>query len=626
MERKFFYNEEKDEEIVNAISADFERRREERRPIELGWELNMNFVLGNQYCYVSGKGEIGDLEKSYSWECREVYNHIAPLVEARLARLAKVRPSVSVMPASSDRDDIACAKLSKAVLDYATNKHNLSSLISEATAWSEITGTAFYKVAWSNNGGDLIAKTDEGELYEGDIDISVCPPFEIFPDSCGAKDIEDCQSIIHAQVIPAEVVNEKFNVEINGTDLDTFTFDNNNFLAGMSGRESVKKLTKMTKHNHCLVIEKYEKPTKHNPNGRLTIVCGKTLLYDGELPFINADNEKRSFPFIRQISQVQSGSFWGISVVERCIPVQRAYNAIKNRKHEFLARLAGGVLAVEDGSVDIDDLEDEGLAPGKVLIYRAGSSVPKFMDAGDVPYDFNREEDRLIDEFNTVSGVSDFMRDSSVPSQISSGTALSLLIEQDESRLTATAENIRTATRLIAKHILKLYKQFATTKRLASIANNDGEVEVYYWTGADLSNTDIVLDTVNELTLSQAQKRSLMLELFKLGLFHDEKGKLSNRIRYKLLEGLGFGMWDYAQDERVTHTKRANIENINMKPNLVPNEFDDHDIHIEEHRKFLLSEECSKRGEEYVKWLTDHIIAHKQMSVADGVFNELKEK
>jgi hypothetical protein len=33
-------------------------------------------------------------------------------------------------------------------------------------------------------------------------------------------------------------------------------------------------------------------------------------------------------------------------------------------------------MLVEDGSVDVDDLCEEGLAPGKVLVYRQGSNAP----------------------------------------------------------------------------------------------------------------------------------------------------------------------------------------------------------------------------------------------------------
>src|SRR5690606_27134230 len=120
-------------------------------------------------------------------------------------------------------------------------------------------------------------------------------------------------------------------------------------------------------------------------------------------------------------------------VIERCIPIQRAYNAVKNRKHEFLNRISMGIMAVEDGSVDIENLEEEGLAPGKVLVYRQGSNTPKMLSTGSVPTDFILEEDRLLNEFLTISGVSDLLRRANTSTSLS-GVALQLLIEQDEVR------------------------------------------------------------------------------------------------------------------------------------------------------------------------------------------------
>lgn len=63
-------------------------------------------------------------------------------------------------------------------------------------------------------------------------------------------------------------------------------------------------------------------------------------------------------------------------LVERLMPLQRAYNDVKNRKSEYLNRCAYGVLFVEDGSVDMDDLAEEGVEPGKVVVYRQGSAQP----------------------------------------------------------------------------------------------------------------------------------------------------------------------------------------------------------------------------------------------------------
>lgn len=112
-----------------------------------------------------------------------------------------------------------------------------------------------------------------------------------------------------------------------------------------------------------LVTEYYEMPSAEYKNGRLLITCGDMLLYEGELPYQTGENGERRAPFVRQVSLSRPGCFWGMSIIERCIPIQRAYNAVKNRKHEFLNRAAVGVLAVEEGSVDLENLELEGLAP-----------------------------------------------------------------------------------------------------------------------------------------------------------------------------------------------------------------------------------------------------------------------
>lgn len=611
----YYYNEYEDKLIVSDILEDFERRKEERRPHELTWELNMNFMLGNQYSCINLTGEIEQSPKNYYWEEREVYNHIAPIIESRLAKLNKVRPTVSVRPIGNQQEDIYCAKLSKAILSNTTNKINLSELISNATVWSEITGTVFYKVIWNDNYGDPVASNNGKEIRNGDISVSVCPPFEIYPDSSGSLDVDNCESIIHARAYPSKKVEELWNVKLEGKDIDTLSFENILTRGAVTGNSNITKLAHSLKHDHILVIEKYQKPTEKHPDGRLTIIAGDKLVYDGILPFSIGENNTKTFPFIKQVSINQIGSFWGTSVIERCIPIQRSYNAIKNRKHEFMARLSAGVLAVEDGSVDIDNIEEEGLAPGKIVVYRNGSTPPRFIDGGSIPNEFNNEEDRLLNEFITVSGVSELMRDSSIPSSITSGTALSLIIEQDETRLSVTAEYIRNAVKKIAQFIIRLYKQFANTQRLSKTSDDGGDIELYYWNGSELTSDDVVLDTINELTESPAQRKNMLLDLYRNGLFYDENGKLSNRNRAKLIEALGLGVWENLSEVSNIHIKKATKENLGIEE-ITPLEIDDHDIHIEEHTKYVLSNEAKSASSEHIKKLYSHILAHKSMKYA----------
>ena len=65
-------------------------------------------------------------------------------------------------------------------------------------------------------------------------------------------------------------------------------------------------------------------------------------------------------------------------LVALLIPYQRAYNAIKNREMEYIDRQSMGILYVEDGSVDIDELCEEGIPGGKIIVYRQGSNTPRF--------------------------------------------------------------------------------------------------------------------------------------------------------------------------------------------------------------------------------------------------------
>ena len=40
-----------EKEIVTAVLEDFKKRQEARRPVELNWRLNMNFVIGKGQKY-----------------------------------------------------------------------------------------------------------------------------------------------------------------------------------------------------------------------------------------------------------------------------------------------------------------------------------------------------------------------------------------------------------------------------------------------------------------------------------------------------------------------------------------------------------------------------------------------
>lgn len=610
--------------LVEEVMLDYNSRREARRSLEAQWQLNINYMMGNQYSYIASNGSVREDEKQYFWQEKEVFNHIAPVIENRISKITSNTPSVTVVPASMEEADFESAKLSKHILSSVANRLNLVDIEKTATTWSELCGTAFYKVVWNTNSGKMVATDENGnKIKEGDVEIEVVSPFEIFPDNLSCERLEDMKSIIHARAVDVDQVRSQWGVDVDPEDVHAFSLDStSNNVGGLGYNAHINKVANIELGHHCVVIERYIRPDKSLPNGRLTIVAGGKLLFDGELPYLNDELNGRTFPFVKQISNYMPGCFFGVSVVDRLIPLQRAYNAVRNRKHEYFNRTVMNVLAVEDGSVDTDALEVEGLSPGKVLVYRQGSKMPEIMQNPKSALDFDAEEERLLSEFKIISGVSDMMTSSVAQYTNMSGVALELLAEQDNARLSTSIDSTRLAIKTVAKYILRLYKQYAVLPRLLKICGANGGVEMHYWNQNEICSDDVVFDTSTDASESLAQRRTMLFDLINKGLLYDEEGRFSQTMRKRCLDLLGFGMWENSVDLcalQINHAKEENIaitkgEQIELLP------IDDHKLHIDQHIAYLLSGELKdKENKEQIEQkLLEHIEQHKKNLKVEG--------
>ena len=594
------------EDIVSFVKDEFLRRQKERLLFERQWELNMKFLSGNQYCRVDGRGELTEDDLPFFWQNKGVFNHIAPIIESRLAKLSRVVPVLSVRPNSIDDDDVKNAVLAERLIKEAFKRTDMTDVARQVTAWSETCGTAFYKTVWDNDGGKVVGKIDDNDVYEGDVKVLPVSPFEIFPDSVHMEKVTDLKSIIHARAVSGEEIYAKYGKKVVCGDVGVYDLSEKSTLK-LNGKTQSNVLS-----NSVVVMEYYEMPTDEFKRGRLITVAGDELLYYGDLPYHNAENGGYFLPFVKQESIAVSGCFFGTSVIDRLIPIQRAYNAVKNRKHEFLNRLSMGVMAVEDGSVDVDDLESDGLKPGKILVYRQGANPPEMMDETTLPIDFKDEEEKLMNEFVMVSGVSD-VTSSSQNSNLSSGSALSLLVSQDNERLTVGAEIIRACYVAVAKQVLQLYAQFIKGVKVINYQDAFNKTKVCYADEKTATATDVYLESENELLYTPTQKKEMLLKLYESGMLEDEDGKISVRTKEKLLSLLGYNDLDYNRGMSELHEEKAQTENEKLKRETVEiSEIDDHKIHVDEHVRYFLTEH-EDLSDVQKENFTLHVAKHKSM-------------
>lgn len=605
------------EDAIKFVNDEYSKRQKDRRPIEMQWSLNMNFLLGNQYCDVDlVRNEIYQLPMRYDWEEREVFNQIASIYETRLSKLAKIKPEPLVRPASGETKDLAAAEISTLIAKGVDRKEFMQDKRSEVIAWMELCGTCFIKHIWNQSDGNKLGEYNGKTVYEGDINKVVVNPFELFPDNLYVSGIENQRSLIHAKAYPVEYISEKWGVEVKGETVDVFTLEQSNVgLGGFGLKAATHTYIQTQVENQSIVKEYISLPSKQFPKGIIIVVAGDQLLDYKEMAFNIEDKGRPGLPYEMYVVSKMPGHFYPPSIIERIIPIQRTYNAVKNRKHEALNRKAIGVLAIEDdGNLDTEDLEESGLRPGAILPYGRGTQPPRFLQDGGSTVDFDNEEIRLERMFERISGVSAFSSASVTPAG-ESGAAMEQRKEQDDSRIGLTAENINNATVRSARIDLRLYKQFAKGPRLLQFVGENNDVLLQYWNASDLSVDDVIIEKEDSLNQTVAQRRQMVIQLIQYGLF---KTGVDPRERQNILKALEIGDWENLDSTEDLHKNKSLRENqmLTQRGAMPPaDDFDDHNIHITEHNRFRLSVDYEKlkyTDMQSVQMLAAHIAMHEQ--------------
>ncbi len=613
-QRKHRRKMDTESEKISYIKSEYERRRMERLYFELRWQLNMAFIEGEQYNYICNiTNDIVEFPKALRAQEREAYNHILPIWLTRLAKLSRLNQVYKARPSSQDSDDINNAYITTKVLDSWNNSSNLSSAQATANAWAETTGTVIWKNIWNPNEGRRLGMVIDSDgtptyLKEGNPNNIACSSFEIFPDSSYNSDIKYCKSIIHARAVDVDYLYDVFGVDLHGEKLNIFSSNTLSNLAYKHMGVDTKQ-----KDDVVMLYEYYEVPSKQFPDGKLIICCDgyNKLLYEGDLPYINSEYNNRALPFVLQRSIVRPGYFWGKTIIDSLIPVQRRYNAIKNRITEYMKSAAIGVVIVDEATAERNNLDSEGIAPGDMIIYNKSEStqVPTYMQNQGMPSEFFNQEQSDLKNFTQMSGTSEISRDSSAPIGVESGRALNILNEQDETRLHLTARGIQDSMLEVAKQTLYLYKQFADNKRLLRMVGQGSAVKLLYWDKNTITADDVVIEGVARISETLSQRRNMIVQLLQFGLFRDENGRIDDS---KILEMLDFGDSNVGLDSKRLERIKTDEQNIKMsmgEPQTVEF-FELHNIAIEAHTEFMLSSEYESLEPQIQEIFKAHLAEH----------------
>jgi hypothetical protein len=644
------------EELAKFVNDEYTRRQSDRRPFEIQWRLNAEFLNGNQYLDINPVTmTIEEIPKLTWYQEREVFNQIASIVETRIAKQSRQKPILKTRPASSDDVDISAAKVESMLLGSAWNDQDMDDAYEDYVSWLELTGTVLWKTTWNTRKGRLIYRglqpsmtpPDESvkleneapsdpqadqalgagqqmiEIREGDLDTIVVPSYEFFPDSPWRSGLKACRSVIHARAYHLTEIEDIWGVQVDPEEVDVMSLQRTTSGLGGMGYGYGSFKTSITRlPDHAVVKEYYEKPCRKYPQGRFIVVAGNKCLYAGPMPYQIGTDGEVEFPFVRTVSLDRPGCFWGKTVLERCIPVQRRYNALRNRKQEYLNMVAVGQWYAPIGS--LDDGDELNNAPGNIIWYRPGmnGARPEPVSWPSLPASFENEEQTLLAEFTAISGVSELSRFSEAPSGVKSGRALGIASEQDDTRISTSVRRVANSSVSLGKMWIRLYRQFVQEPRMLRWIGPNREVDVREWEMSDLRSDDVFIENAAALAETPSERRQMVFDLLNAGLFNrPELSNMDEEGRQKVFQLLEFGHWETgAEDDNFLQKSRARRENRDMMTGqpIPVMDFDDHMLHILQHNRMRMQAEYEElmktpMGPVVNQLMMAHIAQHIQL-------------
>ena len=599
------------EDILSMIEEECRRRHNERRPLELKWMLSSDFYSGHQYRDINPyRGELEDYTPPYDYMERGVYNRISPLVETRIANFKSLDFSMAVHPATSEMSDYEKSLVASRLLAQTQYKCDFLSKKDSLVLWSELCGSAFMLAWWDDTKGDAVF---DGEklIPQGDLDFGVLTPYEVLPESIYKESLSDQASIIIEQVVSVSEVDRRFGVRVKPKDVDTYALVSTAGVGGL-GYVGTTFSCGMRKAKDSTLLRTYlEKPSARHPSGRMFIATPDRILYYGTLPI-------DEYPLAMLKCKPVAGMFFGRSVIEDLIPLQRAYNGVKNKIHDHIRTLALNPLLVPEGAVDdIDSLASMGVAPGDIVEYNPDRGEPKSLAISGIDSSVFEECDNIAREMEYVAGLSHLGATGNNSSSLTSASAIERLREIDGVRLALSGDAIRAAVSDLAKIWLKIYKVHGDITHVEKLSGSYDKSANLVWCGEDINSYDIVFESENSLLHSDSSRLAAIKSGIEMGLFNGENGDIPRFVRKKLLAEMHLGDFIrnlYEDDLQSAAARRENIELLSGKA-LPVSTYDDHELHISEHRRAALDysyrKNCRANGRISAA-LDDHIAEHEQ--------------
>lgn len=567
--------ERKKNEWAAWADSEYTKCRNSRHAFERQWYINLAFTAGKQYVSpldVPGYGFRLTTPKAPPWRVRIVVNKIRTAVRTECSKLTTSKPIPTVMPSTNEDEDYSAASVAEQILKSKFATAEFESIYRSWIWWGVVCGVSFLKLYWDPTSPDYDSKQlppppmipgPKGEPVpipeqlleqipelkarmqipvpaQGKICIERITPFHVYVPDLLCESLEDQPYIIQVMTKSPLWVESKFGFKPNADARASNTILDAATIIAKGAEDHLDSV---------LVKEIWIKPGGHSDfpeGGVLTVINNKVVQVRDKWPY-----PFNQYPFYKY-NGVPTGGFYSDSTVVDLIPIQKEYNKKRSQAIEIQNTMGKPKLLYPRGSINPKMISSE---PGQSIPYTPGYDAPTELQGSEVPTSFIQEIEKLREEFDDISGQHEISRGQTTVSNLTSGTAIAYLQEQDDAKLNYQVASIENATEMFGTHYLVMASHYWDDNRIVKTTGKNNTFEALHWKKGMLKgNTDVKVQTGSALPFSKAAKQALLTEMMQNGYITPETG----------LEMMNLGGMDKAIDDMLIDKRQVIRENLKM--------------------------------------------------------------
>lgn len=617
-----------------------------RRMMERVWFRNILYQMGEQWLSFMTSTQSFRRKQVKPFTPTPVSNIIRDYVKAMKALILNKDYKIKVWPNSNSMEDKDAAELAEKVMrdmDLA-NDSEFYEEIEKCVEYMIVCGTSFMRTFPMMDRGQFGYDKKGNLIKTGDVATEAILPFNVFVDLLGDS-IREKRYIGIKSIKPREWVEDTFKVKLNSDDLmDEMTYQRQlmKIVSDVSPWKGygLNSTTFNFETEEFVVFKEVEfQPTQKNPDGRYIVSAGGKILLDLERMPIPVQDGEWYYSITDFHYNRVPGRYWSDGGINDLISPQNTINQIDQALEMARKGLSRPILSLPHGTA----LKRKHSSGQQFITMEydprtSGGQAPKVSPGTPLPNQFLDERSIHKGVAQDAAGDPKNILRGQLPAAGSSGYLVDVLRETaEQSHEPDLQRYFRGMTRVYRKRLV-LAKELYTEKRLLKINEGDG-LEIISFTSADLrNNTDIRLEVSSDIAATKTGQTQLSIQLANAGFFGDLSANAE--LRSDLLKRIGVGgiaedlNIDFERAQRENHKiKNDTIDDIfiampdeqtgepvvvNQDPNF---RFDNHAIHYDVHRRYMLSNEFQNLPERAQVILRAHMELHER-----ALFEEQQKK